>query len=233
MLVVAEHRRPLVELDGLLHLVAGPREIAGAPRPAHRLVVELLEPRRETRPGEVGVLRTHGFGEVVREEGSLLVLRSARLGEPLREGGMEPAAARLGDRGVRHVSRERMLERIFALEGERRVGVTPDEVPLLEEREVRRCLVDEVQHGTGPENAPDHGGCLERRLVGGIQPIDARREHRVHGVRHREPLGNFASTPTSVVTLEDTGLDEITDELLQEERIPFGSHDDEVAQLGR
>jgi hypothetical protein len=150
--------------------------------------------------------------------------------EPIGEHRVESTAAGLRDAGVGDLARQCMLDRVLPIARDHRPPVASDEVALLEKVEVR-LLPHEMNDRRGPEHPPRDGSGLECRLLGRRQPVDSRREHRVNGVRHREVHLARAEHPLSITPLEDTGVDELSHELLEKERIPLGSRDQEAAEL--
>ena len=67
-----------------------------------------------------------------------------------------------------------------------------------------------------PEDAADHRGRLQRRLLDGRQQVDACRQHRVDRVGHQVRIADVAGAGT---------------ELLQEERVALGAPHDLAAEL--
>ena len=233
MLVAGELDRPREEFDRLVHLVPTPRELAGTAKPVHGPCTQPLELGGIVDPDEIDILGLDCLGVVVREERGVLVLAQVTGFQPVGEHRVEPAAPGLRNAGVGDLTRERVLDRVLAVARDHRPSVAPDEIALLEEVEVRLLTGQEVNDGRRPEHPPDDGSGLQRRLLGGRQPVDAGREHRVHGVGHREVELVRAERPLAVPLLEHTGIDELPDELLEEERVAFGSVDHELAELGR
>src|SRR5207248_7110291 len=121
---------------------------------------------------EVGVLRPHGLGVVVREERRVLVTAGAGPLAPAREVGVEAGAARLRKTPVRDFARERVLERVLGLALERRAAAAADEVAALQHAEVRLEPAEELVDGAAPERPPDHGGRLERGLLVRREEVD-------------------------------------------------------------
>src|SRR5438093_6614865 len=108
--------------------------------------------------------------------------------EPVTERGVETSSAGLGDAGVRDLARERVLDRVLPLPGNRRAAATTDEVAFFEQVEIRPLPSEQVDQRAGPERAADHGRRLQRGLLGRGQPVDAGSQDRMHGVGYREPL---------------------------------------------
>src|SRR5205085_3158020 len=102
---------------------------------------------------------------------------------------MGPSPPLLELRGERDLLREWMLEEIL---GDRVERLLVDELGVLERlqrlAELRGVLLDDGGERRLVELASDHGGGLQHVLVALRQPIDARREDRVHGARHLEPV---------------------------------------------
>jgi len=183
-----------------------------------------------TGPGEVDVLGTHGLRVVVGQQRGVLVLGAAAPLEPLGEAGVEPGAARLRKTLVGDLAGQRVLDRVLAFAGHRRAVPPPDEVALLEHGEVGRRPLDEVVDGPGPEDTADHGGSLQRSLLGGRQQVDARGEHRLDRVRHVKALGQPRVRPAAVEALEHAAVDQRGDQLLDEEGVALGALDDDAPQ---
>ena len=85
--------------------------------------------------------------------------------QPAGEGSVQRGALRFQQALVGDLARERVLDDVFALAGDRRAGAAADELALLEQLEVRKVAVDQLADGSGPEDAPNHRGGLERRLL--------------------------------------------------------------------
>ena len=104
--------------------------------------------------------------------------------------------------------------------------MTAHEVPLLEQPEVRGRSRHELADGIVPEHAPDHGGGLQRRLLGPGQQVDARGEHGLDGVRHGETGRELTERPAAVFAAEHAPVDQRGDQLLDKERVPLGPFGD-------
>src|SRR5262249_28033809 len=144
----------------LVYLIAVASVLRGSPEPDHRRTAHHLELLVRASPDEVGILRANRLGEVIREERRMLLLGPVLLLQPDAERGMEPAPARLRDARVGHLARECVLDRILPFSHHRRAAAAPDEVPLLEQIEVRGTPAEEVDYRARPERAPDHRGSL-------------------------------------------------------------------------
>ena len=83
------------------------------------------------------------------------------------------------------------------------------------------------------EHATHYRTRLERGLLGRRQPIDPRRQHGVHGVRHREVGVVPAERPLVPRPDENAVVDEFADELLEEERVAVGPFEHEFTQIVR
>ena len=142
---------------------------------------------------------------------------------------MEPRAPRFREGGVGDLAGQRVLEGEFALAFERRDRSPADEVALLERSEVRVSSPDELAHGAWPEHAPDHRGRLQPVLLGGIEEVDPRSDHRLHGVGDGVADWELERLPRAVVAPEDARVDEAADELLDEERVSFRAGHDHVS----
>jgi hypothetical protein len=167
---------------------------------------------------------------MVREEPSVLVSSHARPFEPGGEGGVTVGARRLRLARVRDLARECMLDDVLALTRQRRAGATAHEVPLFEQPEIGLHSLDEFVDGPRPEHPPDHRSGLQSRLLRGGKQVDARSEHSVNGVGNAEPLGKFADQPAAVGAPKGSRVEQRRNQLLEEERVPFGTLDDHGAE---
>ena len=130
---------------------------------------------------ELGEQR-RGMVEVVCADLEQLVAGS--LAQPLGEAGVVLRAGRFRQARVGDVANEYVLEAIRGLVLERRARLSDDQVA---EQEVVDRLVDalaarEVFDRAGPEGATDHGGPLEHLLRDAVEPVDTRRDQRLHRV---------------------------------------------------
>jgi hypothetical protein len=166
------------------------------------------------------------------QQSSILVSALSGSLEPAREAGMEPRP--LGGRQalVGDVAGQRVLDRELALADDGRPRSVTDEVALLEQAKVRLEALEELVDGAGPERASDHGGRLQRRLLGRLQEIDAGRQNRTHRVRHVELAGELVRGPAAVLTFEHAPVDQSANELFDEERIALRPLDDDLADRG-
>ncbi len=118
-----------------------------------------------------------------------------------------------------------MLDRELAIVAQRRPAALGNQVPLLENAEVRLDAVEQVDHRLPPEHPPDDGACLQGGLLRLWEAVDARREHSMHRVRHRQRRLGLAEHPRPVRLDERAAVDELSDELLEEERVAFRPFD--------
>ena len=213
------------ELDGLVQLVASSGKLAGASRPGDRAPTIGRAPPASPRPDEIRILGIDRLGVVVREKGCSLVVAvlagpshsaSAACRRPRCAFGIVPYATSRVSACLNAYSRS---------QGERRVRRGDDQVPLLEEIEDRRLRRRGDEHGP-PEDTPDHGGCLERGLL----------EWRSRSMRAASTAWTVSGMENRLGTSRDdqppraderATVDEISDELLQEERVALGSLHDE------
>ena len=128
----------------------------------------------------------------------MLVVASPAAFQPLREAGVERSPLRPQQALVGDLAGERVLDHVLPLSGNRGTGLAVHEVPFLKQAEVRFQARYQVTHGIGPKDPPDHGGRLQRRLLTRGQQIDARREHRLNGVRHQESGRELTEGPAAV-----------------------------------
>jgi hypothetical protein len=145
--------------------------------------------------------------------------------------GVEDALAILEEAPVHDLVGQRMLEGVLGL------GEEPRLVEKLGRLKAGQAGAELFlrQIGDGEEEgerhvASDDRGRLEQALVLRRQPVDASREHRLHGDRHmafrqrpREPVGASGAD-------EDLSLDQTADALLHEERVPFGPLDQQALE---
>ena len=150
-----------------------------------------------------------------------------------RHGRVQPLAPLLQLRGERHLLRQRMLEEIL---GDRIQRLLVDELGVLERlqrfAQLRRVLLDDGGQGRLVELAADHRGGLQHVLLPLRQPIDARREQRVHGARHLQLVDRRDQTIGALAALQLPRLDEILHHLLGEERIAAGAGMNRLGQAG-
>ena len=92
-------------------------------------------------------------------------------------------------------------------------------------------LVDELVHRACPEGPADHRRRLERRLLGGVEEIDARGENGVDRVRHAELVRQRVQCPLALLAHEQTAVDHHAEQLLDEEGVSVGAVDDELTQI--
>src|SRR5437763_14538588 len=95
---------------------------------------------------------------------------------------MEVCATRLREALVGDLARQRVLERVLGLALERRARAPADEVAIFEDAEIRSSVLEQLVDRPGPEDAADHRRRLERRLVGRLEQVDARREDCLDGI---------------------------------------------------
>jgi hypothetical protein len=81
-----------------------------------------------------------------------------------------------------------------------------------------------LQEGQGYLVA-NHGSRLQEALLRGWQPVDTRRQHRLHRGRHLNGWQRLCQAIGPPLAHQHVGLDQGPDALLQEERIPFSPLD--------
>ena len=164
---------------------------------------------------------------MVREQRRVLVATFAEPFEPVGEPRVQPRTSRLCEPVVCDLARQRMLEDVFDLPFERRARPAADEVATLECAQIRFQPGDELVHRSRPERAADHRRCLEGRLVGLPEQVDARGEDRLHRVRDVEAGRQLRRVPRTVRPLEDAGVDQAAEHFLDEERVSLRALHDE------
>src|SRR6266511_3245938 len=136
--------------------------------------------------------------------------------EPLGEALVEVGALTLRDRLVGRVADEHVTEAEAVITGQDRL-IWSDE-RLAHQREELGAdagalgFREELHDGAAMEDAPFDRAALEHRALLRREPVDARRQERLERQRDRERL-------VAVLALH-------RDELLNEERVPFGRLDD-------
>jgi hypothetical protein len=209
----------LEEFDRLVELVSAGCRVRSSAQPGECARPQGLELLR-VAPSQVGVLRAHGLEVVVGEECGGLAARSDDTRQPLGERRVQPRPPPPREARVCDVARKCVLEDELALAAQRRGRPPADEVALFEQREVGDDAVEELAHGPAPESAADDGRRLHGSLLGRWQPVDARRQHRVHGIRRRQPRASRRNA-----------FGHACEQLLGEERIALGTSDDPFTQL--
>ena len=76
-------------------------------------------------------------------------------------------------RAIRHLLGQGVLDHVFALAGQGRPRASPHELALFEQAEIWMLLADQLVDGAAPEGTTDHRGCLQRRLLGSREQVDA------------------------------------------------------------
>ena len=144
---------------------------------------------------------------------------------------MNGAAPLLEHATVGHLVGEGVLEAVLGSGEEPGLveelrGLQPRQtVPQLIFRLFRRL----EQHGPGNILADDGGG-LEKLLVLGREPVDARGENGLHGGGHLDGDGILAKAIGAGLSHQHLRLYERAHALLQEERVAFGSLDEETLE---
>ena len=77
-----------------------------------------------------------------------------------------------------------------------------------------------------PEDAADHRGRLEHALVLAVQEIEAGSQHRLHRVGDHDLFDLVEGAPPIALADEVSFVDQLADDLLEEERVAFGSLED-------
>ena len=162
------------------------------------------------------------------------VLRQPIRVEPLENGnepGMNGASPLLEHAAVGHLVGEGVLERVLGRREEPGLveelrGLQPRQaIPQLIFRLLRRL----EKHGPGDVLADDGGG-LEKLLVPGREAVDARGENGLHGGGHLNGDGILAEAIRAGLAHQHLGLHERAHALLEEERVAFGSLDEQALE---
>ena len=167
-------------------------------------------------------------GEQLGELGRAL---AARLLDPRRQLGMSAAALPARQAGIGHVADEDVLEDELALPGERRRRAIEHELAAAERPQHRVEVVRtrEPRHRAVPEDAADDSRALRDPLLLWRQQVEPGEDHRLHVVRDLDVLDRRDRTPTAVLVHEQPLVDQVTDDLLEEERVPLGPLEDPLA----
>ena len=225
---------PVEQGQALVDLVAADGQLRRPPRPPDA-PWRAARSACASRPGQARSRSsgTHRRGVVVRQQRRVLVLalrRSARAtGRSRRAACARFALSRLC---VGDLAGERVLDHVLPLTLDRRAGARQTKSRSCEQAEVRIRSLDELADRTAPEDAADHGGRLQRRLLGPGQQVDARGEHGLDGVRHRETRRELTERPAAVPPGEHAPVDQRRDQLLDEERVPLGPFGDQLSRIG-
>ncbi len=167
---------------------------------------------------------------VCDELGELGTPFSGRRLDPLGDGGVRMPALPSRQALVRDITREDVLEDELRLPGDSRGELAPDELALLEpvERLVQfvSVAVQKEPDGFRPEDATDDRGALQRPLLRCLQQVDPRGQDALHGVGDVD-VGDVGRREPSILATDDAALvDQLPDDLLQEERVAFGTFQD-------
>ena len=136
--------------------------------------------------------------------------------QPLGDVGVAARPLRRGQRGVRDVAQQRVLERELHLPGEagRRAG--QDQAAVLQGGErVGDVVAETAAQRLDPEHPAHHGRRLQQPLLGYRQRVDARGQQRVEGVGQRA----------------GPAVGHVRDQLLEEVRVAFRAREDLLAAL--
>jgi hypothetical protein len=145
--------------------------------------------------------------------------------------GMQRPTSLLQQRAVRHVLRERVLERV--LHGREQAHLV-EELRRLQlgqalSEQVLRHVYDLLQQVERHIHADDGGGLEQPPCLDG-QPVDARREHRLDGRRYLDALHLPAGAIRAALASERPRLLERTDALFEKERVAFGAIDQRLLE---
>lgn len=167
---------------------------------------------------------------MVGKKRRVLVTRALPLLEPFRESGVQTPPPGFGNTRVRDVACQRVLHRVLGFPRHRGPGAPANEVPTLEEREIGLLSLQQMPYRTRTKRPTDHRSRLQTRLLLRREPIQSRGEHRVHAVRNGEVGRELADRPRSVLSFENSRVDELAEKLLQEERVAFRALDEQVTE---
>ena len=150
--------------------------------------------------------------EVVRADAEQFVARL--LVDPLSKRLMLVRPERLAHAAVRYVADQHMREAESAIAGDRRALFGNDELPVeqLVEQRVDREIGLQSGEGAAPEHAPGEGRGLEYAFLVRAQPIDPRRDHRLHSVRQAADLLALPKHPRYLLEEEGIALGALEDE---------------------
>ena len=200
----------LLEAGGRLAVGRAQEDLgAGLAQVAHRLVPDLALPRVVRQPLHV---LDEAIGVQALDGG--------------RHRGVKIAPALPQETGVGHVVGQRVLEGVLQIREELRLV---EELRLLEMREpppqgLLRLLRDRRQERVRHVLA-DHRGRLQEPLLLRRQPVDPRRQDRLHRGRHLQRLHRPRQPVRSARTIQRPRLHQRPHRLLQEERVaPLHQH---------
>ena len=193
-----------VVLDGLTIDTEGRGTIAGLTRVRGRLVPHFAAKR------------------VMREP--LDVLPQAAAVQHLDDAddlGVEQSAPFLKQAAVRHLVRERVLERILEIRKQLRLVEELRGLEIVQAsskrllRDTRDARQQRIRHVLA-----DHRGGFEELLVLHRQAIDTGRQDRLHALRNLQALNRLRQSIGAALAHERARLDQRADDLLEKERVP-------------
>ena len=150
--------------------------------------------------------------------------------EPL----VQVGAGALEDRVVGGVADHDVLEPVLSVVA---VLDVMDEVLLGERRQLRAHPRRHLRRREGAdrrlgEDVPDDRGGLDHGALAVGESVEASREQCLDGGRDVQLVERAGGVPAAVSALEGALVDEHAEQLLREERVPLGSGDDTVEDLG-
>ena len=130
--------------------------------------------------------------------------------QPVDEHAVEPCPLALGETRVRDIANQHVAEAERGFARDRRDRLAREELAIdeVDERGVDvECRI-EIGDGAAPEHATDEGAVADDRPRVWRQPVDARRDQRLHGVGdpHRHPLAPLREHPDRLFDEERIAL---------------------------
>ncbi len=199
---------------------AGERRLAGYEE-------QLARARADIR-GRLAVLE-RPVEVICRDLGHLRLAPRCDVFEPRPHLAVEVAPLGSRQSPVRHVVRQRMLERELAHPRDRRLGMLGDESTRAERGDQRVVHADRPR----PEDAAHHRAAPQRFARGRLQQIDASRDHAVDRVRQLDLVDMRAHRPPAVLPGDGVAVDQHLKNLLDIERVALGPGDDAAREVAR
>ena len=147
----------------------------------------------------------------------------------LDDAGMQRAPPLLQEAAIGHLVGEGVLEGVLAL------GEEPRLIEKLGGLQVGQAAVERLlgQLGNGLQQrqghlGANHGSRLQEALLLGWQPVDARRQHRLHGGWYLDGRQGLPQAIGPTLADQDPGLHQGAHALFQEEGIALGARNEQV-----
>ena len=226
--VAGDRQRGLAQSVRLLRRQLAPGVLGGGHQVGERLAPQL------GRQGPVAASLPRGpvRGVVVVGE-ELRVLAPPFAGgllQPSGHGGVGGHAFPPGQALIRHVPGQHVLEGELRLAGDRGRQPGQHQVPFLQVAETRvesgRLAIQQATDRARPEHAAHHRGALQGVLLGRGQQVDAGGQHGLDRVGDDDVADVLRGAPPVSGPDDPALVDEVTDDLLQEERVPFRAFQD-------